>query len=67
MKLKPTLSKEQVNRLYSGLHEYVNTDPLCPNCRATTCLIEEHETYTTYTCTDCGYDYYAIDGETRLI
>ena len=65
--MKHKLTQEQVNKLYDGLQEYVTNDPLCPNCTATNYNVEEHESYVTYTCTDCGYDYYAINGETRLV
>lgn len=65
--MKHKLTQDQVNKLYDGLQDYVNTDPLCPNCTATNYNVEEHESYVSYTCMDCGYDYYAINGETRLV
>jgi len=65
--MKNLLTNDQINTLYSGLHEYVNTDSACPNCMSTQYNTTPGDNHTTYTCLDCGYDYYAIDGETRLI
>jgi len=65
--MKQHLTQEQVNRLYDGLQEYVSNDPICPNCTHTNYNTSDHEGYTSYTCQDCGYDYYAVNGETRLI
>ena len=61
------LTSDQINNLYSGLHEYVNADPLCPNCTGTEYNAIKHDNHVTYTCKECGYDYYAIEGTTRLI
>lgn len=65
--MKNSLTSEQINNLYSGLHEYVNADPACPNCTSTIYQTSYQTDYVTYTCRDCGYDFYAIEGETRLI
>ena len=61
------LTSDQINILYSGLHEYVNADPLCPNCTGTEYNPTKHDNHITYTCKECSYDYYAIEGTTRLI
>jgi transposase-like protein len=65
--MRNDLTPEQINSLYSGLHEYVSTDTSCPNCLSTQYNISAEKNYTSYTCLDCSYDYYAINGETRLI
>ena len=67
MKPRHNLNLEQVNRLHSGLHEYVDTDHTCPNC-----LHTEHQMSTKYghdvfNCESCGYDYYIVNHKARLL
>lgn len=68
MQHRTNLTEEQVKYLYDGIHDtYIDHDHHCPNCLNTSYNLSDHSNYDTRVCTKCGYDYYVIGDNTRLL